>query len=97
VAGLRSHCGCQICVRIDKVPRYQVSVTAQVLDDVPVERAGLGMLPAGWDSSDRVIARSYGDCWISEARTAVLLTPSVVARQVECDGQPAHLNGAASW
>ena len=66
--------------RIGKVPRHHVCVSAQVPDDVPVERADPGMLPAAWDTSDLGIARAYGDRWIGEARTAVLLVPSVVAR-----------------
>lgn len=66
--------------RIGKVPRHHVAVTAQVPDDMPVERAGPTVLPAGWDTPDLGIARSYGDRWISEARSAVLLVPSVVAR-----------------
>jgi RES domain-containing protein len=66
--------------RIGKVPRHHVSVTAQVPDDVPLERAEPGMLAPGWDSADLGIARAYGDRWISEARSAVLLVPSVVAR-----------------
>jgi RES domain-containing protein len=66
--------------RIGKVPRHHVVVTAQVPDEVPVERAGAGLLPAGWDSADLGIARAFGDQWINEARSAVLLVPSVVAR-----------------
>lgn len=66
--------------RIGKVPRHQIVVTAQVPDDVPVERAEPGMLPAGWDTADLGIARAYGDRWIGEARSAVLLVPSVVVR-----------------
>lgn len=66
--------------RIGKVPRHHVAVIAEVPDDVSVERAGAGALPAGWDTHDLGIARGYGDRWISEARSAVLLVPSVVAR-----------------
>lgn len=66
--------------RIGKVPRHHVFATAQVPDHLPVERADPGMLPVGWDTSDLTIARAYGDRWISEARSAVLLVPSVVAR-----------------
>lgn len=66
--------------RIGKVPRHHMVVTAQVPDDLAVERAGPTVLPAGWDTPDLGIARSYGDRWISEARSAVLLVPSVVAR-----------------
>jgi RES domain-containing protein len=38
-------------------------------------------LPVGWDAPDSVTARAFGDGWIAEARTAVLLVPSIVARE----------------
>ena len=48
--------------RIGQLPRHHDFVTAQVLDDVPIDRARPGMLPAGWDSPDLGIARSDSDC-----------------------------------
>jgi RES domain-containing protein len=81
--------------RIGKVPRNHVFVTAQVPDDVSVERADLALLPAGWDTPDLGIARTYGDRWISEARSAVLLVPSVVARaEWNAMVNPAHPDAA---
>jgi RES domain-containing protein len=55
---------------------------ADVPDDVAIERADALSLPAGWDSPDSEIACTFGDRWIAECRTAVLLVPSVVAREV---------------
>jgi RES domain-containing protein len=81
--------------RIGKVPRHHVMVTAQVPDDVPVERAAPNLLPAGWDTADLGIARAYGDRWIGEARSAVLLVPSVVARgEWNALVNPAHPDAA---
>jgi len=84
IYGALSYAGAMLEVlvhaRIGKVPRHHVSVTAQVPDDLKIERAEPGVLPAGWDTADLGIARSYGDCWIGEARSAVLLVPSVVVR-----------------
>jgi RES domain-containing protein len=81
--------------RIGKVPRRHVCVRAQLPDDLPVERAGPGVLPAGWDTPDLGIARAYGDRWIGEARTAVLLVPSVVARgEWNAMVNPAHPDAA---
>ena len=38
-------------------------------------------LPAGRDHADLRVARAFGDGWIRELRTAVLVVPSVVARR----------------
>jgi len=55
-------------------------VVAQVPDDVPLERHDASTLPRGWDGDDPSIARSFGDQWLAERRTAVLIIPSVVAK-----------------
>lgn len=66
---------------IGRVPLTQVMVRAEVPDDVAVERADSDRLPAGWDARESVAAQDFGDQWLSEARSAVLLVPSVVARE----------------
>lgn len=66
---------------IGRVPTTQRCVAVDVPDDVPVERLELSALPAGWDAPSSAVARSLGDGWLAEARSAVLLVPSVVARQ----------------
>jgi len=35
----------------------------------------------GWDADDCRVSRAFGDAWLSERRTAVLLVPSVVTRR----------------
>ena len=40
-----------------------------------------GSLPAGWAHADLSVARAFGNAWIRERRTAVLVVPSVVARK----------------
>lgn len=67
--------------RIGKVPRTHVVAVAEVPDDVSIERADALSLPAGWDGPATQIARAFGDRWIAESRSAVLLVPSVVARE----------------
>jgi RES domain-containing protein len=67
--------------RIGKVPRSHVVVTAEAPDDVSVERADASLLPAGWDGESVQIAREFGDRWAADRRTAILLVPSVVARE----------------
>jgi RES domain-containing protein len=34
----------------------------------------------GWDGDDPSIARRFGDQWLDESRSAVLIVPSVVAK-----------------
>lgn len=68
--------------RIGKVPRHHVLVVGAVPDSVSVERAGADCLPDGWDAlDDPRAARGFGDRWLAEVRSAVLLVPSVVARR----------------
>jgi len=65
---------------IGRVPATQVHVVAEVPDHVATERIGAAQLPAGWDSDDLTVARQVGNQWLQQARTAVLIVPSVVAR-----------------
>lgn len=66
--------------RIGKVPKTHGWVEGTVLDDVAIERHTTESLPAGWDAPAPQFARRFGDAWLSEARTAILIVPSVVAR-----------------
>lgn len=65
---------------IGRVPRSHVAVGLTIAETVTVERHE-DDLPAGWDGADPSVARSFGDAWIRERRTAVLVVPSVVARR----------------
>jgi RES domain-containing protein len=65
---------------IGRVPSTHCYVVAEVPADVAVERQDASTLPAGWDTDDASIARSFGDRWLQETRSAVLLVPSVVAK-----------------
>jgi RES domain-containing protein len=67
--------------RIGKVPRTHVFVVADVPDDIEIERADAVSLPVGWDGPLSEVPRGFGDRWMAERRTAVLLVPSVVARE----------------
>jgi RES domain-containing protein len=67
--------------RIGKVPKTHVWIEVEVPDDVLIERQTTDSLPAGWDASALQAARAFGDTWLTEARSAVLVVPSVVARQ----------------
>lgn len=65
---------------IGRIPLTQRFVIAAVPDDVLIERQDASTLPVGWDAESNSAARGFGDQWLKEARSAVLLVPSVVAR-----------------
>jgi RES domain-containing protein len=58
-----------------------VAVEIAVAQAVAVERHDASALPVGWDHADLRVSRAFGDAWIREQRTAVLVVPSVVARR----------------
>lgn len=66
---------------IGRVPRTHVAVEIVIAGAVAVERHDASGLPVGWDHADLRPARAFGDAWIRELRTAVLVVPSVVARR----------------
>jgi RES domain-containing protein len=48
-------------------------------DDVSVEFLEPEALPR-WDAADEAASRAFGDEWLAEGRTAVLVVPSAIAR-----------------
>jgi RES domain-containing protein len=69
-----------IHARIGKVPKTHVFVEANVPDETVVERHDAGTLPPAWDAPALKVSRAFGDAWLGEMRSAVLVVPSVVAR-----------------
>lgn len=65
---------------IGKIPTTHSFVIAEVPDGVSTETVEAGMLPAGWDTENNSSARAFGDQWLKEARSAILVVPSVIAR-----------------
>ena len=65
---------------IGRIPTTHCYVVAEVPADVPIERRNSAALPSGWDGDDASIARRFGDQWLAELRSAVLVVPSVVAK-----------------
>jgi RES domain-containing protein len=51
-----------------------------VPDDIRVELDSAESLPRGWDAPALQAAREFGDAWLTESRTALLMVPSVVVR-----------------
>ncbi len=62
---------------LGRVPKTHAVVEITIPDQLSIEAVAAGGL-SGWDLEDQVVSRSYGDDWLEEKRTAVLLVPSAV-------------------
>ena len=56
------------------VPKNQHAVTIDVPAGVEIEEVGPADVP-GWDLPNQRASRAYGDAWLAERRTAVLVVP----------------------
>lgn len=65
---------------IGRIPSSHRFVIAQVPDHVAIEKPDATDLPIGWDHEGMTVSRAFGDQWLTENRSAVLIVPSVVAR-----------------
>jgi len=65
---------------IGRIPTSHKLVIVEVPDSVSVEIHDQNTLPDKWDQENSSPARLFGDQWLSEARTALLIVPSVIAR-----------------
>lgn len=63
-----------------RIPETQQYVIVDVPGSVSVEIVEENQLPEGWDSENNAPARAFGDQWLNQARTAILIVPSVIAR-----------------
>ncbi len=81
----RSYAGamleCLAHAGIGRMPRTHAAIEIAIAAAVRVEQHGESDLPVRWDHADLHVARAFGDAWIREQRTAVLVVPSVVARR----------------
>jgi RES domain-containing protein len=64
---------------LGRVPRTHAVVEITIPGAIATETVAPGDLP-GWDADDQSVSRAFGDQWLEEKRTAVLLVPSVVTR-----------------
>jgi RES domain-containing protein len=63
-----------------RIPKNHQYVVVDVPSGVSVEIVEGNKLPEDWDSETIVTARAFGDQWLKEARSAILIVPSVIAR-----------------
>lgn len=76
---------------IGRIPLTHHFVIADVPDGVKVERHNHSTLPNGWDAENSSSARIFGDLWLKESRSAILIVPSVVAKlEMNALVNPAH-------
>jgi RES domain-containing protein len=80
---------------IGRIPDTHGYVIAEAPDEVSMETHDADALPMGWDLENSASAKAFGDRWLQESRTAILVVPSVIAR---LDGNalvnPAHPDAA---
>jgi RES domain-containing protein len=67
--------------RIGRLPQTHVYVVADVPNEIAIERLDKTQLAAGWSADGNRLTRALGDQWFKQASSAVLLVPSVVARE----------------
>lgn len=67
---------------IGKVPRRQQWIEIAVPEAVAIEEATGDDVPA-WDAPDLTASRAYGNQWLKEERTVILVVPSVVGQPHE--------------
>jgi RES domain-containing protein len=80
---------------IGRIPSSHRYVVVEVLDGISVESHNTDTLPTDWDAENNASARAFGDQWLKEARTAILVVPSVIARlDLNALVNPLHLDAS---
>ena len=76
---------------LGRVPRTHAVIEITIPESVSIETVRPEAIP-GWDAPDQIASREFGDHWLQELRSAVLLVPSFVARGHERNVliNPAH-------
>jgi len=62
---------------LGRVPKTHALVEISIPETVAIEALTRDQLP-GWKAEDQLASRAFGDRWILERRSAVLLVPSAV-------------------
>jgi RES domain-containing protein len=73
------------------VPKHQAMVEITIPASITAETLSPAKLP-GWDSEDMAVARAFGDAWLEQQRSAVVLVPGMVTQGRESNVliNPAH-------
>jgi RES domain-containing protein len=63
-----------------RIPKNQKAIVITIPARVSREEWAADQLSQGWDSEDNIASRAFGDTWLHQKRSAVLLVPSVIAK-----------------
>ncbi|MGA3262531.1 MAG: RES domain-containing protein [Terracidiphilus sp.] len=76
---------------LNRLPHTHSVLAIEIPDRLAVECLPAPALP-GWNAPNQAASRAFGDRWLAEARTAVLLVPSLVTQGHENNVllNPAH-------
>ena len=64
---------------LGRVPRTHAGITITIPETIRIERVR-GEDLAGWDAEGQRVSRDFGNRWLEEERSCVLLVPSLVTR-----------------
>ena len=65
-----------------RIPKTHAAIEITIPDTLRIESLSSGDLPE-WDSESLSASRVFGDRWLTDRRSAVLLVPSVITRDFE--------------
>jgi len=76
---------------LNRLPRTHAVLAIEIPVDLAVERLTTSDLH-GWNAPNQATSRAFGDRWLAEARTAILVVPSLVTQGREHNVllNPAH-------
>jgi RES domain-containing protein len=67
---------------LNRLPHTEAVLAIEIPEELAVERLVAADLP-GWNAPDQAVSRVFGDRWLAEARSAVLMVPSLVTQGLE--------------
>jgi RES domain-containing protein len=62
---------------LGRAPKTHAVIEIAIPDSLIIESISENDLP-GWDDEDQTVSRAFGDGWLMEQRSAVLLVPSTI-------------------
>jgi RES domain-containing protein len=64
---------------LGRIPKTHALVEITIPECISIEKLTANELPR-WDAEDQFVSRAFGDRWLAECRTAVLIVPSTATR-----------------
>ena len=66
--------------RLGEIPKTHQSIKIIIPESVEIEDISTADVP-GWNLPDLIESRRYGDQWLQEKRTAVLMVPAIIVAE----------------